>query len=574
MAKMRSFATPGRRSVAGVAVGILLFGAAPPAQGLDSLAKCLKTSGGLGSKCMIQAAKILKEKVSPADDLLGGITQDTLSKVVKSCNLTDARILGFRDEADIAQQIDDGCTLFAYELNSLVYTEDQVGLTADQEKCRSQMYKWLTKIRKAVTLEWGKKCTLAEYRGKVCDRATRDKKIEKVRAKAEAVIEKACGSDLDAINTFAGATLQDRIATFVDTGVVRGRHWAQRVFPPNNLGPTGELGAFRIGLTTLALEDPTRLNVPGDGPRPLVTEIYYPTTDADIVGVEEEFISVVGIELFAIPAYRDVALVGGPHPVVLFSHGNEGIRLQSFFFASVLASHGFIVLSPDHHGNTFVDTGAGIDDPNSAVNRPLDMSFLIDEITTLNSDTGNFFEGAFDLAKIGMSGHSFGGYTTFALAGGSFSLGTFTDARVKAIFPQAPSAGAFDPNFFATISVPTLIVGGSLDETTPFVTDQQLPFDNMVSGASVVGLANVNNAGHFTFSSFCEVPADILAFLGGFEEACEPRHIPWRHGQDLTMYLAVNFFKGVLNGNTAALDNLDPALIAELDPEDISYQSK
>ena len=565
---------PARRSIAGVVMGILLFGAAPPAQALDSLTKCLKTSGTLGSKCMRQAAKILKEKVSPADDLLDGITQDTLSKVVKSCNITDARILGFREEAGIAQQIDDGCTLFAYELNSLVYTEDQVGLTPEQEKCRSQMYKWLTKVRKAVTLEWGKKCTLAEYKGKVCDPATRDQKIEKMRAKAEAGIEKACGADLDAINTFAGATLQDRIASFVDTGVVRGRHWAQRVFPPNNIGPTGELGAFRIGLTTLELEDPARLNVPGDGPRPLVTEVYYPTTDADIVGVEEEFISVVGIELFSIPAYRDVALVPGPHPVVLFSHGNEGIRTQSFFFASILASHGFIVLSPDHHGNTFVDTFAGIDDPNSAVNRPLDMSFIIDEITALNSDTGNFFEGAFDLAKIGMSGHSFGGYTTFALAGGSFGLGTFTDARVKAIFPQAPSVGSFDPNFFATISVPTLIVGGSLDETTPFITDQQFPFDNMVSGASVVGLANVNNAGHFTFSSFCEVPAEILAFLGGFEEACEPRHIPWRHGQDLTMYLAVNFFDGVLNGNTAALDNLDPAVIDEFDAEDISYQSK
>ena len=149
MGEMLSFVTPARRSIAGVVMGILLFGASPPARALDSLTKCVKTSGTLGSKCMLQAAKILKEKVSPPDDLLDGITRDTLSKVVKSCNLTDAQTLGFRAEEDIAQQIDDGCTLFAYELNSLVYTEDQAGLTSDQEKCRFQAAWWYSGRRRA-----------------------------------------------------------------------------------------------------------------------------------------------------------------------------------------------------------------------------------------------------------------------------------------------------------------------------------------------------------------------------------------------------------------------------------------
>jgi len=95
-----------------------------------------------------------------------------------------------------------------------------------------------------------------------------------------------------------------------------------------------------------------------------------------------------------------------------------------------------------------------------------------------------------------------------------------------------------------------------------------------LASASVVGLAEIVNAGHFTFSSFCEVDPVLLAFLGGFDEACEPRHQPWRHAQDLTMYLATNFFDGVLNGNGAALARLDPGVVNGFDAEDIIYQSK
>ena len=151
-------------------------------------------------------------------------------------------------------------------------------------------------------------------------------------------------------------------------------------------------------------------------------------------------------------------------------------------------------------------------------------------------------------------------------------LGTFTDARIKAFLPQAPAAGFFPDTFFGTITAPTLIVGGTLDETTPFESDQQLPFDNLPEGATVAGLAALENAGHFTFSDFCEVPRELLAFLGGFDEACEPRHLAWRHGHDIVNYLSLNFFDGVLNGNAEALDRIDPAQLATI--ENLVYQSK
>ena len=93
----------------------------------------------------------------------------------------------------------------------------------------------------------------------------------------------------------------------------------------------------------------------------------------------------------------------------------------------------------------------------------------------------------------------------------------------------------------------------------------------LASGAGSA-LAQLAGGGHFSFSDFCEVPREILAFMGGFEEACEPRHLPWRHAQDIVKYLSLSFFDGILNDNGDALTRLAPANLATI--EDLAYQSK
>lgn len=49
----------------------------------------------------------------------------------------------------------------------------------------------------------------------------------------------------------------------------------------------------------------------------------------------------------------------GPFPLVVYSHGNGGLRYVSAFLTEHLASHGFIVVAPDHVGNTAIDSFAG-----------------------------------------------------------------------------------------------------------------------------------------------------------------------------------------------------------------------
>src|SRR5262249_1593043 len=89
---------------------------------------------------------------------------------------------------------------------------------------------------------------------------------------------------------------------------------------------------------------------------------------------------------------------------------------------------------------------------------------------------------------------SFGGYTVFAIAGGPTALGTFTDPRVRAIMPQAPAA-PFPTDFFATITIPTLIAGGSIDETTPFDSQQLAPYEALPAGAQGEARAGARGGG-------------------------------------------------------------------------------
>jgi len=115
----------------------------------------------------------------------------------------------------------------------------------------------------------------------------------------------------------------------------------------------------------------------------------------------------------------------------MFSHGSN---LDPHFYVSLteyLASHGYIVVAPEHTGNRFVDnyafgiTGFGCGTLLSrpcldevvkiAVDRPQDICFVLDQVLAGNASVG---PAAIDASRIGMYGHSFGGYTTLAVAGG------------------------------------------------------------------------------------------------------------------------------------------------------------
>jgi predicted dienelactone hydrolase len=149
----------------------------------------------------------------------------------------------------------------------------------------------------------------------------------------------------------------------------------------------------------------------------------------------------------------------GPLPVTVYSHGHQSYAASLSHLAEHLASHGFITIAPTHTGNTFVDGDNR--DTDIYYLRSLDVKAALDHFESLAGDplAGRFGD------EIAMTGHSFGGYTTFALAGASFPIdeltaaceaGTGKESFCSTMTPDKAElfrAGLAEPRFDAAVTV-------------------------------------------------------------------------------------------------------------------------
>ena len=180
---------------------------------------------------------------------------------------------------------------------------------------------------------------------------------------------------------------------------------------------------------------------------------------------------------------------GGPYPLLMFSHGSCGYALQSTFFTPLLATYGFVVVAPPHPGNTLADypncnTPQAI--ANSAQERPQDIIYVLDQMLAANDDSTSPFFGAIDPARLGMSGHSFGGFTTYR--------DVALDPRFKVAMPLAPAVRGSP-----VLTIPSLNMIGQID-TYVSIPAVRTAYAN---ASPPKFLVEIPNAGHFAFSNGC-----------------------------------------------------------------------
>jgi predicted dienelactone hydrolase len=277
------------------------------------------------------------------------------------------------------------------------------------------------------------------------------------------------------------------------------------------------VGPYPVGVRTVTVD----LLDANNESRTLRVEIWYPTTDEFRDGPFEgiDFTVDAPPELTEmVTKYKDslppikvdvvrdapVRTTDGPYPLVIFSHGAYGIRFQSVFFTVPLASHGYVVAAPDHNGNTLYDmilnAELNYDDlVASAFDRPLDCTAVMDDMLQRNAEDDDPLYGAVNPDSIGISGHSFGGYT-------SLNLG-FTDPRIKAVLPHAPATtplGLLGFNL-AEFPVPMMMMTGGLDKTLDTQPEMAEPYEEFPSPKYYF---EVTNGGHFTYSDICQL--DLL----------------------------------------------------------------
>jgi predicted dienelactone hydrolase len=200
-------------------------------------------------------------------------------------------------------------------------------------------------------------------------------------------------------------------------------------------------------------------------------------------------------------------------PVIIFSHGLGGTREGYEYLGRYWAAHGYVSVHLQHEGSD--DTawrGRGrpmqamreaAADPLNAINRPLDVRFAIDQIIELNSKPGPF-QGRLDINRIGMAGHSFGAFTTLAVAGQVFGPGgrSGEDSRVKAaIAMSAPVPRANRDRSYSQIRIPIFHMTGT-EDNSPIgdtqASERRIPFD-CISGADQY-LLTFQGGDHMVFS--------------------------------------------------------------------------
>lgn len=171
---------------------------------------------------------------------------------------------------------------------------------------------------------------------------------------------------------------------------------------------------MKTGLRTGLLLDHNRRAWTGDGPRPVRWTVWYPASEDAVVRDEETAAFIIGT-IARDAELNDTSLT---YPVVLLSHGTGGAALSLSWLATRLAAEGYVVIGPDHHGNTAMESyhPAGF---SAWWERAQDLTFALD---TLSADS--FLSGRIDTGDVTAIGFSLGGYTAMSL------LGAITDFEV------------------------------------------------------------------------------------------------------------------------------------------------
>ena len=400
-----------------------------------------------------------------------------------------------------------------------------------------------------------------------------------ILAVASTVVLAACGSDTDGATTpsteAATPTIQDAPATTdapVETAAPT---------PEPTVAPLPELevisqGSYDVGVQTITLNEGTD--------RPLTVDVWFPIDDAGDAPLHQyTFLPDIYYESpTAVTADAAQISADGPFPLVVYSHGSGGLRYIAADYTEAIASHGYVVAAPDHTGNTAVELVLNVegDRAANAFNRPNDVIAVIDAMTDPQSTENAGFAASVDAEQVAVTGHSAGGYTTYAVAGGvDTDLGPIEpDPRIDAIIALAPASGGITDEAFAAMTVPALVMAGTADDVTPIDPNVTRPWE--LAASTPHHRADLIDAGHQSFSIACEaqaflptlptpVPQPLLDVLDGYaEQGCGEGLMDIDRAKDLTDTFAISFLESVFRDG----EMIDPETTAI--PDDLVFMTK
>ena len=235
---------------------------------------------------------------------------------------------------------------------------------------------------------------------------------------------------------------------------------------------------------------------------------------------------------FEMPVAHNAPPVAGHFGLIAVSHGAGGLAVNHRDLAMALASQGYVVAAPTHpRGKDNDVSGVGV-----WVGRPKQVSRVIDAVLE-DGQLGPHIEGQ----RIGVVGHSNGGYTALAVAGATPSVGAavahcqqhpddsrfcafggastrkatrevghlpdLRDPRVRSVVLMAPNVAPFTDAALAQVAVPVLVYAAENDD----LTRVQYHAERLARTLPRAQCVLVKGAGHFSFVASFPLALKIVA---------------------------------------------------------------
>jgi predicted dienelactone hydrolase len=163
---------------------------------------------------------------------------------------------------------------------------------------------------------------------------------------------------------------------------------------------------------------------------------------------------------------------------------------------------------------------------------------------------------AIDFEQIGMSGHSFGGLTTFLVA--------CNEPRVRAMVPMTPVTSVVNilsPCALRDFTVPMMMMTAGLDGTLNTTREMRDPYRTFQMERYYVELLT---AGHFSFSDICALDLEILANEvgistgGALKDGCGPENMAIEDAHHLIRSFSIGFLNHQLRASPGSYEFYGP----------------
>ena len=337
---------------------------------------------------------------------------------------------------------------------------------------------------------------------------------------------------------------------------------------------------YLVGTNTFTFEDHSRkewFTEEEEDNRKIVVQVWYPAESKsdslnpymDNFDIKQEYIVqqlnipkhlIKGLKNIKTNSFYDAKIINQEFPVVIFSHGLGGTKIQNSINIEALASSGYIVIAIDHSYDAFLTIFNNGESAEFKSGLPLhelkdktvteeifwktrlpqintranDVSFIIDKFKELKIQ-GLDIAKSCNLNKIGIFGHSFGGGTGIVVS--------YFDNRISACLSLD---GWLEP-------VPQEIINSGLNIPYCFIGQIQKDWDGAkYNDKKLKEFHNNNNDDSFIFEINNSTHMDY-ADIPYFNPLIRVLKISGKAGKTLTIDLnesIVNFFNQYLKNNS------------------------